>query len=60
MLEAAKQGLTQSQNSVALMYLDGLGVDPDQEQAYFWASTSARKGNQTGKKILLKIISRAQ
>ncbi len=37
MQEAAKQGLTQSQNSLAMMYINGVGVEPNYQSAYFWA-----------------------
>ena len=57
MQEAAKQGLTQSQNSLAMMYINGVGVEPDYQSAYFWASTSARQGDQEAKQILLHLIS---
>jgi TPR repeat protein len=60
MQEAAKQGLTQSQNSLAMMYINGVGVEPDYKSAYFWASTSARQGDQEGKQILSHLVSIAQ
>jgi len=60
MQEAAKQGLTQSQNSLSMMYINGIGVEPDYQSAYFWASASARQGNQEGKRILLNLISITQ
>jgi len=60
MQEAANQGLTQSQNSLAIMYINGVGVEPDYQSAYFWASTSARQGNQEGQQILVHLISTFQ
>jgi len=41
-----------------MMYLNGIGVETDYEKAHFWASASARKGDQEGKQILRYLISR--
>lgn len=58
MQQAAKAGLTQSQNSLAMMYINGIGTPKNYKQAYFWASTSARKGDKEGKQILQYLIPR--
>jgi len=57
MQAAANQGLTQSQNSLAMMYINGVGVEPNYQSAYFWASNSARQGDQEGKQILMHLVS---
>lgn len=50
---SAKQGLTQAQNALAMMYIDGVGVEPNIQLANFWAQASARQGDQKGAVILL-------
>jgi len=45
---------------LAMMYINGVGVEPDYQSAYFWASTSARQGDQEGQQILLHLISIVQ
>ena len=58
MQQAAKAGLTQSQNSLSMMYINGIGTPINYKQAYFWASTSARKGDKEGRQILQYLIPR--
>lgn len=50
---AAKQGVAQSQNSLAMMYFKGIGVSQSYRFAYFWASASAKQGDKGGERILL-------
>ncbi len=52
MQKSAKQGLAQSKNSLAIMYLKGIGVKSNYQMAVFWANSSAEQGNQSGKDIL--------
>jgi len=56
MQQSANQDLTRSQNSLAMMYAKGIGVIPDYNKAYYWASISARKGDIEGKKILNYLV----
>ena len=56
MQQSANQNITRSQNSLAMMYVNGIGVTPDYQKAYYWASVSARKGNTEGKKILTYLV----
>ena len=44
-LEAAKEGHTDSQFNVALMYEQGIGVGKDEKEAIGWYSKSAAQGN---------------
>jgi TPR repeat protein len=37
------------------MYFKGIGVKANYQSAYFWAASSAKQGNQEGKKILAYI-----
>lgn len=57
MQQAANQDITRSQNSLAMMYMNGIGVVTDYQKAYYWASVSAQKGNIKGRQILLKLVS---
>ena len=56
MRKSAAQGLIKSQNALAMMYLNGVGVEEDYQQAHYWASASARAGDQEGQEILLRIL----
>ena len=56
MQQSANQDMTRSQNSLALMYMNGIGVMPNYDKAYYWASASARKGDAEGQRILLKLV----
>jgi TPR repeat protein len=55
MQKSARQGAAKSQNSLAMMYFKGIGVKANYQSAYFWAASSAKQGNQEGKKILAYI-----
>ena len=44
-LAAAKEGHSDSQFNVALMYEQGLGVSKNEKEALFWYGKSATKGN---------------
>lgn len=57
MSRAAEAGSAESQNTLAMMYLQGVGIDMDRQKAYYWASESARSGNEEGKAILRYILS---
>ncbi|MDG2395542.1 tetratricopeptide repeat protein [Candidatus Thioglobus sp.] len=59
MQQSASQDIARSQNSLAMMYINGLGVEPNYQQAYFWASRSARQGDIKGKQILLYLVGNA-
>ena len=41
---AARQGEDQAQNNLALMYIDGMGVEKDPDKAFFWAKLAAQGG----------------
>jgi len=56
MSRAAEAGSAESQNTLAMMYLQGVGIEMDRQKAYFWASESARSGNEEGKAILRYIL----
>ncbi len=56
MRQSANQGITQSQNTLAIMYINGIGSQTDYNKAYYWASITTRKGSQQGKRILLYLI----
>ena len=56
MRKSAAQGLIKSQNALAMMYLNGVGVEEDYQQAHYWASASARSGDPEGQEILLRIL----
>ncbi|MBW5289902.1 MAG: hypothetical protein Rpha_1977 [Candidatus Ruthia sp. Apha_13_S6] len=56
MRQSANQGITQSQNTLAIMYMNGIGIQTDYNKAYYWASITTRKGSQQGKRILLYLI----
>ena len=56
MLRAAEAGSAESQNTLAMMYLQGVGIEEDRQKAYYWASESARSGNEEGKAILRYIL----
>jgi TPR repeat protein len=56
MQQSANQNITRSQNFLAMMYVNGIGVTPNYQKAYYWASVSARKGNTEGKKILIYLV----
>ena len=57
MSRAAEAGSAESQNTLAMMYLQGVGIEMDRQKAYYWASESARSGNEEGKAILRYILS---
>ncbi|CAC9580915.1 hypothetical protein [uncultured Gammaproteobacteria bacterium] len=57
MYKAANQDMTRSQNSLAMMYAHGIGVEANYQKAHYWASISARKGDAKGQKILLYLVS---
>ena len=57
MSKAAEEGSAGSQNTLAMMYLQGVGIEMDRQKAYYWASESARSGNEEGKAILRYILS---
>jgi len=44
-LAAAKEGHSDSQFNVALMYEQGLGVSKNEKEAFFWYGKSASQGN---------------
>ncbi|WP_190600548.1 tetratricopeptide repeat protein [Candidatus Vesicomyidisocius sp. SY067_SCS001] len=54
--KAANQGDTQSQNILAKMYINGVGIHVDYNKAYYWASVTTSKGSKEGKRILLYLI----
>ncbi|WP_024792039.1 tetratricopeptide repeat protein [Candidatus Ruthturnera calyptogenae] len=56
MRQSANQGIIQSQNILAIMYMNGIGVQIDHNKAYYWANVTAQKGSQQGKRILLYLI----
>lgn len=56
MRQSANQGITQSQNALAIMYMKGAGVEINYDKAYYWSSITTRKGSQEGKLILLYLI----
>ena len=56
MLKAAEAGSAESQNTLAMMYLQGAGIEGDRQKAYYWASESARSGNEKGGAILRHIL----
>ncbi|NYT52530.1 MAG: sel1 repeat family protein [Candidatus Vesicomyosocius endoextente] len=56
MYQSANQDITQSQNTLAKMYMNGVGIHIDYNKAYYWASVTTRKGSQEGKRILLYLI----
>jgi len=56
MQEAAILGLTKSQNSLAIMYMNGKGVEADLNKALYWARSSAQKGDNRGRQILLILM----
>jgi len=56
MQQSANQDITRSQNSLAMMYINGTGVAPNYQKAYYWASASARKGDAEGRKILARLV----
>jgi TPR repeat protein len=56
MRQSANQGITQSQNALAIMYMKGAGVQINYDKAYYWSSITTRKGSQEGKLILLYLI----
>jgi TPR repeat protein len=56
MRQSANQGITQSQNALAIMYIKGAGVQINYDKAYYWSSITTRKGSQEGKLILLYLI----
>ena len=56
MQEAAVLGLSKSQNSLAIMYIRGNGVDYDINKAIYWARSSAQQGDEQGRKLLLRLM----
>lgn len=56
MQQSASQDIARSQNSLAMMYINGIGIESNYQQAYFWASRSARQGDAKGKQILLYLV----
>jgi hypothetical protein len=59
MSRAAEEGSVESQNTLAMMYLQGIGTEVNFDMAYYWASESARSGNEEGKAILRYILSQS-
>ena len=45
MLKKAEEGYASAQYELALMYLEGKGVDQDDEQAFYWMEKAARQGD---------------
>ena len=56
MEQAAESGNVDAQNNLAVIYLDGLGVEQDKEAAIFWLQEAAKQGNLTAIKTLDLII----
>ena len=55
MLKKAEEGYASAQYELALMYLEGKGVDQDEEQVFYWMEKAARQGYAKAKKMLLQI-----
>jgi hypothetical protein len=59
MQQSANKNLAQSQSALAVMYIQGAGVVPDYQQAYYWANKAANQDNLKAKKILLYLIQKS-
>ena len=55
--EAAKQGHGQAANNLALLYLNGYGVEKSKEKAFEWYRASAEAGNVQGQNNLARAYS---
>jgi TPR repeat protein len=49
--KAANQGDIDAQYNLAIMYVNGLGTDRSDMQAYFWTTLSAAKGNKNAQDL---------
>jgi hypothetical protein len=56
MEEAAMLGLSKSQNSLAIMYINGNGVESNLNKALYWARISAQNGDNQGLQILSRLM----
>lgn len=57
-LASAKSGNPNSQNKVAMMYINGHYAKQDYKKAYYWANASAKQGNKRGAIIVDYLVSR--
>jgi len=49
-------GLSKSQNSLAIMYINGNGVESNLNKALYWARISAQNGDNQGLQILSRLM----
>jgi TPR repeat protein len=59
-LHAALQDYAPSQNSLAILYLEGKGVERNAEKAIFWAEKAAIQGNKHAQYLLGKAYSKGE
>jgi len=53
--KAAHQGYRPAQRELAFMYFDGVGVDKDYSEAYYWAGLAAEQGDEMANDLAITI-----